>query len=85
VPDEGGCAEIAEPPFAETYAARDAASAADAIRRMFAREPAILRAAARHAAGKVRTDHDHTVDLMDYYAGLVAAKRGLPAADANAA
>lgn len=85
VPDEGGCAEIAEPPFAETYAARDAGSAADAIRRMFAREPAILRAATRHAAGKVRTDHDHTVDLMDYYAGLVAAKRGIASADANAA
>jgi alpha-1,6-mannosyltransferase len=85
VPDEGGCAEIAEPPFAETYAARDASSAADAIRRMFAREPAILRAATRHAAGKVRTDYDHTVDLMEYYAGLVAAKQGLPGAVVSAA
>jgi len=85
VPDEGGCAEIAEPRFAETYAARDAASAADAIRRLFARETSILRAAARHAACKVRTDEDHTVDLMDYYSGLVAARRGIPSADANAA
>ncbi len=48
VPDEGGCAEIAEPLFAETYRAREARSAADAIRRLFAREPTILRAAARH-------------------------------------
>ncbi len=76
VPDEGGCAEIAEPLFAETYRARDARSCAEAILRMFAREPAILRAASRHAAGQVRTDRQHTIDLMAYYAGLVAAKRG---------
>lgn len=75
-PDEGGFAEIADPLFAETYAARDAYSAADAIRRMFAREPAILRAAARVAAGKVRSDYDHTAELMAYYEGLLAARRG---------
>jgi alpha-1,6-mannosyltransferase len=55
-PDEGGFAEIADPLFAETYAARDTYSAADAIRRMFAREQSILRNAARVAAGKVRSD-----------------------------
>ena len=81
VPDEGGCAEIAEPLFAETYRAGDPWAAADAIRRMFAREPAILRAAARHAAGKVRTDRDHAVSLMDYYSGLLAARRGEVAAE----
>lgn len=75
-PDEGGFAEIADPLFAETYAARDAYSAADAIRRMFAREPTILRHAARVAAGKVRSDYDHTVELMAYYEGLLEAKRG---------
>ncbi len=75
-PDEGGFAEIADPLFAETYAARDAYSAADAIRRMFTREPAILRAAARVAAGKVRSDYDHTAELMAYYEGLLAARRG---------
>jgi hypothetical protein len=32
----GGFAEIADPLFAETYAARDTRSAADAIRRLFA-------------------------------------------------
>jgi alpha-1,6-mannosyltransferase len=79
VPDEGGCAEIAEPQFAETYAARDARAAADAIRRMFAREPRILRAAVTHAAGKVRTDYDHTVDLMAYYQSLIDAKNGVVA------
>ena len=76
VPDEGGCAEIAEPLFAETYRAGDAHAAADAIRRMFAREPKILRAASRHAAAKVRTDRDHAVALMDYYSGLLAARAG---------
>jgi alpha-1,6-mannosyltransferase len=75
-PDEGGFAELADPLFAETYAARDALSAADAIRRMFLREPVILRAAARVAAGKVRSDRDHTVELMAYYEGLLAARRG---------
>ncbi len=76
VPDQGGASLIAEPPFAETYRARDARSAAEAIWRMFAREPAILRAAARHAAGKVRTDFDHTAELMAYYSGLLAARSG---------
>jgi alpha-1,6-mannosyltransferase len=74
VPDEGGCAEIADPLFAETYRARDPRSAAEAIQRLFAREPAILRAAARHAAGQVRTDYDHTVALMDCYANLLAGR-----------
>ena len=74
VPDEGGAAEIAEPPFAETYAARDARSCAAAIQRMFAREPAILRAACLHAAGKVRTDSDHAAALVDYYSALIAAR-----------
>jgi alpha-1,6-mannosyltransferase len=76
VPDEGGCAYVAQPPFAETYRARDAVSAAAAIRRLFAREPSILRSAARHAAAKVRTDYDHTVELMDYYQSLLDQRKG---------
>ena len=75
-PDEGGFAEIADPLFAETYRARDTYSAADAIRRMFAREPSLLRNAARIAAGKVRSDEDHAAALMAYYEGLLEAKRG---------
>lgn len=74
VPDEGGCAEIAESGFAETYAARDPRSAADAIGRMFARDYAVVKAAANVAAANVRTDRDHAVDLMRYYEGLVAEK-----------
>jgi alpha-1,6-mannosyltransferase len=75
VPDTGGCAEIADPHCSELYTARDAESAALAIDRLFARDPAMLRRAAIVAAGKVRSDREHTVELMDYYAGLVAAKR----------
>ena len=74
VPDTGGCAEIADPHCSELYTARDAESAALAIDRLFARDPAMLRRAAIVAAGKVRSDREHTVELMDYYAGLVAAK-----------
>lgn len=75
VPDEGGCAELAEPAFAETYRARDARSAAKAIHRLFAREPRLLRAASVTAASKVRTDVDHARDLVAYYETLVAARR----------
>ena len=73
-PDEGGAADIAEPPFAETYRARDARSCAAAIARLFQREPAILRAACLHAASKVRTDRDHAIALVDYYSGLIEGK-----------
>lgn len=73
VPDEGGAAEIAQPRYAETYAARDARSCAEAIERMFAREPSILRAASLHAAAKVRTDRDHAIALVDYYRSLIDA------------
>lgn len=85
VPDEGGASDIAEPPFAETYRARDSHSAAAAIRRLFAREPAILRAACLHAADKVRTDRDHAAMLVDYYAAMIAARDGTqPASRARA-
>lgn len=75
VPDDGGAFEIAEAPFAEVYKARDARSCAEAIGRMVSREPAILRAAARHAAAKVRTDRDHAIALVDYYRGLIDGRR----------
>ena len=74
VPDTGGCAEVADPRCAELYTARDPVSCAAAIARMQAREPALLRRAAVVAAAQVRTDREHTVDLMAYYADQVAAK-----------
>ncbi|TCQ01086.1 alpha-1,6-mannosyltransferase [Sphingomonas sp. PP-F2F-A104-K0414] len=76
VPDTGGCAEVADRHASELYAARDAESAAAAIGRLFARDPALLRRAAAVAARHVRSDREHAVELMDYYAGLVAAKQG---------
>lgn len=75
-PEEGGCAEVADPLTSELYRARDAADAALAIERLFARQPAILRKAAVVAASRVRTDREHTVDLMNYYADRIAEKAG---------
>ncbi|WP_294296787.1 glycosyltransferase [uncultured Sphingomonas sp.] len=76
VPDEGGAFDIAEAPFAETYRARDARSCAAAIGRLFRRDPAILRAACRHAAVKVRTDQDHAAMLVDYYRAAIEGTPG---------
>jgi alpha-1,6-mannosyltransferase len=70
-PDEGGVAEIADPFCSELYSARDAGSAATAIHRLFAREPALLRRAAEVAAGKVRTDVEHAAELVAYYQRLL--------------
>ena len=75
VPDTGGCAEVADPLSSEFYTARDAQSAASAIHRLFARDQRVLRRAALVAATKVRSDREHTIELMDYYQGLVDAKR----------
>ncbi|MDB5680551.1 MAG: glycosyl transferase family 1 [Sphingomonas bacterium] len=75
-PEEGGCAEVADPLTSELYRARDAADAALAIERLFARQSAILRKAAIVAAGRVRTDREHMVDLMNYYADRIAEKAG---------
>ncbi|MEI9850374.1 MAG: glycosyltransferase [Sphingomonas sp.] len=75
VPDRGGCSEIADPLYAETYRAGDGHACAAAILRMCVREPAILRAAARHAAARTRTDRDHAIELMEFYARLAEARR----------
>ncbi len=80
VPDEGGCAEIARPEFAETYAARDAAAATQAIARFCARDRAAVRQAARRAAMAVRSDRDHVADLLRHYDALIAARSSRVAA-----
>jgi alpha-1,6-mannosyltransferase len=74
-PDEGGCAEVADPRSAELYRARDAGSAAAAIGRMVARDRTLLRRAAEVASTRVRTDIEHTVELMTYYQGLLEGER----------
>ena len=76
VPNDGGCAEVADPLFAETYQGGDSKSAAAAIRRLFARDQPILRAAARHAAGQVLSDRDHAIALIDLYSELIAERAG---------
>ena len=75
VPNGGGTAEIADPLFAEVYAQRDAHSCADAILRMLARDRMIVRRAAAVAATRVRSDEAHAADLVEHYAGVIAAKR----------
>ncbi len=79
VPDTGGCAEVADARASALYAARDAVSAAEAIARLYACDRAMLRRAAVVAAAHVRSDREHAVELVDYYAGLLAAKRQLAA------
>ena len=76
VPDTGGCAEVADPLASELYTARDAGAAADAIKRLFARDQPLLRRAALVAAGKVRSDRDHAIELMACYEALLARRRG---------
>ena len=71
---------MADPLTIDTYRARNAASAAQAIQRLFAREPAILRKAAIVAADRVRTDREHAVDLMAHYQSLIDARDGVSAA-----
>jgi alpha-1,6-mannosyltransferase len=71
---------VADPLTSETYRPRDAASAAVAIHRLFAREPAILRKAAAVAAGRVRTDREHAIELIDYYQGLIDERAGISVA-----
>ena len=72
VPDEGGCAEIARPAFAECFAANDPAAAAAAILGLCRRERKALRQAARAAALKVRSDRDHVHELLAHYQELIA-------------
>lgn len=79
VPNDGGCAEVANPRFAETYHPRDSVSAAAAIRRLFARQPEILRAAAHHAAGQVLSDRDHAIALVDFYRERIAQRPSIAA------
>lgn len=73
VPDAGGAHAIARPPFAEIYRSGDARDAAAAIERLFARDPALLRRAARVAAAQVRSDEEHAADLIAFYAERITA------------
>jgi alpha-1,6-mannosyltransferase len=74
-PDRGGFAHLAQPGTSEIYRAGDTAAAAAAIRRLFARDPRILKEAAIKAAVGVRRDVDHFADLFDHYGSIAAGGR----------
>ena len=76
VPDYGGCAEVANPLFAETFRARDGAACAEAIERLLSRDQRVLRNAARVAAGKVFSDRDHAEALIARYQLLLDGQAG---------
>jgi alpha-1,6-mannosyltransferase len=75
VPSAGGAFDVARPTFAETYRPRDAHDCAAAIVRLFTRDQAILRRAARIAARHVRSDTQHAADLVAFYAEQIAARQ----------
>ncbi len=66
-PDRGGFAHLRSRSTSEIYRAGDTQAATDAIRRLFARDPSVLKAAATEAALSVRRDVDHFADLFDHY------------------
>ncbi|USQ93921.1 glycosyltransferase [Caulobacter sp. RL271] len=74
-PDRGGFAHLAQPSISELYRAGDAGAAAEAIRRLFARDPRTLKDAAIEAAVKVRRDIDHFADLFDHYGSIATGAR----------
>ena len=73
VPDDGACAEIARPEFAEIFASNNTASASAAVIAMCSRDQDEVRAAARAASFHVRSDRDHVRDLVAHYQALIDA------------
>ncbi len=78
-PDRGGFADLAQPSTAEVYRSGDTEAAAAAIRRLFARDPDALKAAAVEAAAGVRCDADHFSGLFDHYQGVADKARSFQA------
>jgi alpha-1,6-mannosyltransferase len=74
-PDRGGFAHLAQPASSEIYRAGDTEAAAQAIRRLLARDPRVLKVAAVDAATKVRRDIDHFADLFDHYGSIAGDAR----------
>lgn len=78
VPDTGGAFDFAGPDYAEVYRLGDAASAAEAIQRLLARDQAQLAAAASaRAAARIGTADAHFDRLFALYESLVR-QRSLP-------
>lgn len=76
LPDAGGAAAFADPAYAEVYRSRDAWDCAEAIGRLARRDQGALRRAAATAAGAVRTDVDHALELVALYAEVAASAAG---------
>ena len=72
LPDRGACPELAPADVSETYRSADPKAAAAAIRRLFARDQTVLKAAARRAAPRVRSDDAHYAELFDLYGRILA-------------
>jgi alpha-1,6-mannosyltransferase len=71
LPDRGACSELAPPQVREIYRSADVRSATAAIQRLFARDPASLRAATVQAAQEARSDSQHYVELFELYERMV--------------
>lgn len=71
LPDRGACSELAPPEVREIYRSADVHSATAAIQRLFARDPAALRASTLQAATAVRNDSQHYVELFELYDRMV--------------
>ena len=74
VPNVGGAADLAQPTWAETYDPGDARGCAAAIRRLLARDPSSLRAAATAGASSIATMDQHFENLFALYRNLAAAR-----------
>ncbi len=74
VPDEGGAAEMVDDACGETYASLDAASCAEAVERVLARDRDALRRAAVAAASRVPDVTTQFARTFDAYANLLAAR-----------
>ncbi len=68
LPDEGAANDLAGLGYSETYKTGSRASAAEAILRMLARDPAELRAACVQVAQDARTVDTHLDELFEAYA-----------------
>lgn len=72
LPDRGGAADLAEPPYSETYATGSARACADAILCLLARDrEALHRAAGAAAQTRLRTTDEHFTALFNHYEALL--------------
>ena len=76
LPDRGACSELAPAAVSEIYQSADAKAATAAILRLFARDPATLRAASLKAAPQVRDDAQHYAELFQHFERILLSRGG---------